>query len=209
MALSAFSETNLANSVSETLAAQLLAAGYLVYWYAADAVQTLDGWYYGYRANAATYLADATFKARLDAARGILSLKGKTTAIPEYPVRPTNDGTVPAVGEVGIPELVVEVGPWDTGDILGLGDRMRTRTRHLAIYGLARDVGEQSWLRDALATWFDEETVLSIYDHDAGTHAYVGDTRTTLVGADSLINRLVANATTYEVILNARLAYEA
>lgn len=209
MALAPFSEKNLANSLSLELAERLLAEGYLVYWHPIDAVQTPDAWYYDYSTNQATYLADATFAARRDDARGLITLKGKTSSIPEYPVRPTSDGTVTSQEDVPVPYLAVEVGAMSPGRLIELGSRMRERYRHLAIYGAARDVEEQTWLRDKLGEWFDESTFFEIRDHDAGTLDVVGTVETTMVMTDSATLSLGADALTFELILNARLQYEA
>lgn len=210
MALVAFSETNIVNSVALVLAQRLLGYGYLLYWHATDVVQTPDGFYYEYRTNQEAYAADPTFAARLTNAKGLFTLKGKTAANPEHPVRPTSDGIVSdAVSDIPIPSLAVEVGPQINGRAVEIGSPVRYRKRHLAIYGYARDEAEQSRLRDSLAAWFDESTWLEVQDHDAQTLATVGMVEMVKVSTDSAVVIAESDATTYELILNARLEYEA
>lgn len=208
--LAKFSETNLANAVALVLADRLLEAGYLVYWHEIDAVQTPDGFYYEYSTAQATYLADPAFKARVDGAAGLLTLKGKVSSNPEYPVRPTSDATLSiAQSDVAIPSLAIEVGPQVNGRSLEVGSRRRSRSRSLTIYGWARSVAEQTVLRDGLAAWFDENELVTVRDQDTDSLDLVGTLDVTRVLTDSAILADQSDATTYEVILHARLEYEA
>lgn len=209
MGLSQFSETNIENSVATLLAQRLLNAGYLLYWEPIDAVQTIDGWYFQYTTQQATYAVDPVFSQRLAAAKGILTLRDPATANPSFAVRPMNDGTVPEEGAVQTPSLAIHIGPMLNGEGIGMGDRTRVRYRHLSIYGLARDRFEQATLRDSLAMWFDENEVIDVRDHDAETLELFGSVITDLVMADSAIVQLSTEAMTFEVVLNARLQYEA
>lgn len=210
MALEAYSEANISNSFALNLAGRLLAAGYLIFWHETDVVQTPDGFYYEYRANQQTYLADAAFAARVDSAKGLVTLKGKTSSNPEHPVRPTSDGTVSLIlSDIAIPSLSVEVGPQGNGKQVEIGSTVRYRWRHLAIYGYARNEAEQARLRDGLAAWFDEDTWVEVHDHEAQTLASVGLVQLARVSTDSATVIAESEATTYELILNARLEYEA
>src|SRR3954467_11894978 len=109
MALAQWSETNLTATVAQYLADLLVAAGYIIYWLPTDALQTGSGWYYGWTANFATYDADPTVQTLLTTAKGMVTLKGKTTAKPVYPTRHTVDGSVSAEDELQVPHLSVEV----------------------------------------------------------------------------------------------------
>lgn len=207
--LDQFSETNLATSMAVYLAGQLLTAGYLVYWHLADAVQTPDGWYYGWRANFNTYKVDSQVAARLAAAKGLMAIRPKATADPLFPVRHTLDGSVPNQDEVQVPCLFVSVDVERPGDFSGLGDRMRERFRDLTVYGYVRDAAEQSVMTTALVRWFDDSLALAVQDYDAGTLSEFGDVECQMPLADNAIVGLTPEATRYEVILNARLRYEA
>lgn len=207
--LKAYSETNLTSSLAVYLATQLLADGYLIYWHTIDAVQTPDAWYYNWSTDASTRLADPTLAAQVAAAVGLLTIAGKPTAKPIFPVRHTLDGSVPSENEVAVPYLSVEVDAERPGDFSGLGDRVRERFRTLVIYGHARDDKEQSYLRDALVRWFDDAAFIPVQDYDAGTATVFDEVECQLPLADSATVNVEPEATRYEVILNTRLRYEA
>lgn len=225
--LARYSETNLVNSLAQYLAGCLLGAGYLVYWPAADAAQTPDGWYPNYRALAQTYAADplhAAFQARLAAARGILTLTDDSPANPVYPARQSIDGSMPlapqlaeAVGStsvLGLPELAVVVTHPPAGSFEGLGSRRQQRFASVLVVGYARDLAEARWLSHRLRGWFDRSTVLAIVDHDSapaggGTPAPVGPVEVLAATAEHLAVPTGPEATTYEVLLTARVGFVA
>lgn len=210
--ISEFSETNVCNSIATLLADKLIEAGYLVYWHRIDALQTgTTEWYLEYTANRETLALDPQFAAKLDAAKGVLTLKDASAAIPEYPVRPRSDGFAPAHDEIPVPNLTVECSPVTTGENVGIGERMKSRYRTAFVYGWARDRFEMGWLCDRLTEWFDPDTVLVIANHDAGgdpppavgaalVEAAMPEKATVLDGAE---------AATYEVLLSATLRFEA
>lgn len=222
-----YSETNLANSAAQYLAGCLLGAGYLVYWPAADAVQTPDGWYPAYRATAETYATDpahGAFQARLALARGILTLADGGAANPAYPVRQSVDGSMPLAPQLaeavatpsalGLPELAVAVTLPPPGRFEGLGSRRQQRFASVQVVGYARDLAEARWLAHRLRGWFDRSTVLEVVDHDAlppqgGTPAPVGPAEVLAAVAEHLAAPTGPEATTYEVLLTARLGFTA
>lgn len=209
MAIVQWSEDNLTATVAQYLADQLLAVGYIVYWLPTDALQTNAGWYYGWTANFVTYQADPAVQTILAAAKGMVTLKDATTAKVLYPTRHTVDGSVSAEDELQVPHLSVQVDGERPGRFTGLGDRQRERFRTLVIYGCVRDVSEQSLIRDSLVRWFDDATFLPVKDYDAGTLTVFGDVELEMPMAEFYINGLAPEASRFEVILNARLRYEA
>lgn len=209
MALDQFSETNLASSMSVYLAGKLLAAGYLVYWHNIDAVQTPDGWYYQWSTKFAVYKLDSTVAARLASSRGLATLRPKPTAKPEFPTRHTLDGSVPSASELAVPCFFVKVSEEELGTFSELGSKMRERFRNLEVFGFVRDAAEQAVFTTALGRWFDDAEFLSVQDYDAGTLTVFGDVESQMPLTDSAIVGLTPEATRYEVILNARLRYEA
>ena len=88
-----------------------------------------------------------------------------------------------------------------------IGTKVKWRTRHLMIDSYTRTTDEQGLFKDALANWLDENTILAIADHDAGTLAVVGavEVLDSTVASARVVDR--AEAVTYEVLLNARLEY--
>lgn len=207
--LDQFTENNLATNCAVYLAAQLIAQGYLIYWYATDALQSQDGFYYGWSTNFATLRTNPTLSSRIAAAKGLLTIRPKDSAKPVYPVRHTLDASVTEEIEVQVPWLAVEVDGEKPGEFTGLGDRQRVRYRNLTIYGCARDESEQTLIRDSLVRWFDDSSNLSLQDYDAGSTTVFADVEIELPIADSAVIALSPEASRYEVILNARLRYEA
>jgi hypothetical protein len=205
-----FSTSNVVNSISLELAGYFLTAGYVVYWQKVDALQTgATTWYYEYSANCATLLANAGFVAVLTAAKGILTITDRVPAYPRYIIRPINSGVVPAEDEVMVPAVSVEVGPGVSLRNAEMGSRLKVRARHLIVDAYVRTVAEQAWFQDKLALWFDDEEMLTVHDHDAGNLADVGAVlvQKSVVVAEEVLGS--AEARTYEVLLNARLVYEA
>lgn len=209
MAQSDYSERNIANSAAAYLATQLVAANYLLYWYEQDAVETPDGWYPEYSTKSATYLANATFAARVAAAKGIVTLKGELTANPVFVTRHSSRGTLDGTEYIPIPAFAIEVSPPVVLRNAELGTKVKFRARSLLIFGFARDVSEQGRFSDLLAEWFDDGEPLAVANHDDGTGALIGhlsvdepsvDTSTVIDGPE---------AQTYVVELNARLEYVA
>lgn len=207
--LDQYSETNLATNIAVLLATNLLALGYLIYWHQTDALQTPDGYYYGWSTNFATLSGNSTLAARINAAKGLVTIRPQDTAKPVYPVRHTVDASVTNETEAQVPWLAVQVDAEQPVAFSGLGDRRRTRHRNLTIYGCTRDKTEMSFLRDSLVRWFDDSSFLPLQDYDAGSTTVFADVEFELPIADSAIIALSPEASRYEVILNARLRYEA
>lgn len=204
-----FSETNLATNLAVFLASNLLALSYLVYWHQTDALQTPDGYYYGWSVNFNALKTNPTLAGRISAAKGLVTIRPQDTAKPVYPVRHTLDASVTDETEAQVPWLAVEVDAEKPATFSGLGDRQRTRYRNLTIYGCARGKSEMSSFRDSLVRWFDDTTFLPLQDYDAGSTIVFADVELELPIADSAIIALSPEASRYEVILNARLRYEA
>lgn len=212
MTLDAFSRDNMANSLAVYLAEALLSAGYLVYWHAADAVQTPVGWYPQYRATQDVYEADATFAAQLSAARGLVTLRdadAMSAANPLYPVRPTDDGDMPSAQDVAVPSLTVELSDIGTGRALELGSSLRERWRYVALWGFARDATEMRWFTDHLAMWCDEDVVSDVADHTQDPPTVLGTVSWRGVELESAIVPIGLEATQFEFMLNARLVFDA
>lgn len=209
MAQSDYSEQNVANSIATFLATKIVTAGYLIYWYEQDAVETADGWYPEYSTKSATYLADATFAGRVDDAKGILTLKGRLTANPVFVTRHSSRGTFDGAEAIPIPAFAVEVAQAVAVANLEFGTSLKWRVRHLLLFGFARTVGEQSVFADLFAEWFDAETRIDVTDHAGGTGNTVGDVRVREPSVD--ISTVIdgPEAQTYVVELNARLEYVA
>jgi len=200
-------EHNIGNSIALYLAGKLLTEGYVLYWHQIDAVQTPDQWYPQYSINQSTYLVDATFAARIAAAKGLLTILPKKSAIPRWVQRPTNDGRVQPQESVPIPALSVTIGPMATIENYELGSTLKWRGRRLQIDGYARSTTEQSRLVDLLGAWLDQELMLDVLDHETGDLAPVGTVEVCHVSLDTGFDFDEAEATTYEVLFNARLEY--
>lgn len=210
MGLEKYSLTNVTNSVAEYLASTLLTAGYLVYWPTLDAIQTPDGVYTGFQADQGSLWYDnPTAEGRLAASRGIVTLRNDDFSFPQFPVRPTSDGTVASFEDFQVPSVTLHLDHDVSGIPLGLGSRQRVRYLSLDLYGLARDYGEQLFLLETLRVAFDDATFVSIVDHDAGTRAAVGKVEVQRTDVGKFIYPLKADSRAFEVTLNARLRYEA
>lgn len=218
MSAALFSETNIVNSISQYLATQLLAAGYLLYWHHIDAVQingTSTGWYLNWSVNGATYLAQPTVQTVFTAARGLLTLTGEIPAVPRFVIRLIDDTSIGPADVVAVPTLSVEVGPALPVSNYELGARTKWRSRHLIVDGYLRgpqdapNFNEQALFKDFLALWFDNEQPLAVQNHDDGSLAAVG----TVTVMDSVVRHATLpqapDPTTYQVLLNARLVYVA
>lgn len=205
-----YSTSNISNSLSLYLAEWLLAAGYVIYWHRRDALQTsATDWYFDYSTTHPTLLADSAFRALLGVVTGIVTLTDSVPAEPRYLIRPIDDGSVPPMDAVMVPLVSVEVGPAIPLKSAEMGSKMKLRGRHLMVDAYVRNKDEQALFQDALANWFDDELLLSVHDHDAGTLADVGSL---LVQKSAVATELVfdsAEARTYEVLLNAQLEYDA
>lgn len=203
-----YSEFNIMNSIATYVAAQLLAAGYVVYWQARDLLQVgASTWYQQYSTKSALYLADSGFLTLLQGKKGIVTLRQALPADPVFVARPTLDGSVLPPDAVATPALSIEIGPSQPIGHYELGTTLKWRSRHLVIDGYTRTQDEQARFKDYLSLWFEPDIPLSIYNHDAGTGTLI-DTLLPLDGrvdAATVIDR--ADAVTYQVLLNARLEY--
>lgn len=203
------SESNFQNTIGAELAQQFLSAGYLVYWHERDGVETPDGYYGQYSTRQDALALDSTFATRLANAKALITLRGPLTANPQFVTRPSSSGGVAGPDTIPIPAFAVDVGPVTTMDRYELGTSRKWRTRHLAIYGFARTRSEQSVFADLLASWFDEDVVLTIRDHDGGSLDALADARVDMVHIARDIAISGPEVTTYAVELNARLEYVA
>lgn len=209
MSLADYNEHNVSNSVAVLLGDRLLNLGYLLYWHHIDAVQTPDQWYPAYSVNQDTYLADATYAARVAAAKGLLTVLGEKSAIPRFITRPTISGQVQPQEFVPIPAVAVVVGDVVTDSQYELGTRNKWRARTLELEVFCRDTTEQATFSDAFTEWFDDDVTFDILDHTTGSLAIVGDVTVEDGKAESSTDADEANATTYEVVFNARLVFVA
>lgn len=209
MALAQFSLTNLGNTFAQELATALLEAGYLVYWKPVDALQTLDGVYPAFYENQSTILADTDVAARFAAARGIVSVLNQDATFPQFPIRPTSDGSVIGPEDVPAPMMALAVQFGSNGELSELGAKTRWRYSDLLVAGYARNLEEQLYLANVLRTTFDESTFVTVLDHAAGTRAPVGSVEIVEAGIDVDTFPLNPDAMAYEVTLSARLRYVA
>lgn len=205
-----WSETNFSNSIAVALASNFVTAGYLIYWFEQDAVQTPDGWYGAYSAfQATTYATDAQFQGRLAAAKGLVTVRGKLTAAPTFVTRPNSSGLVPVrdSNQIMVPALAIEVTPQTPLSQFELGTTNKWRARAILVHGFARDGAEQGVFADLLSDWFDEYVTIDILDHDAGTRALLG---TVLVERPKTATDIVidgAESTTWVVECQAQLTF--
>lgn len=211
MALGNYSTGNVVNSITTPFSQLLLEAGYVVYWYETDVLQTLSGLKPTYSLSQQTYLADSGFQAELAAAVGLFTLRPEMSAIPRAIDRPTVDGTIAGLqGEVAIPAASLTVGSMVAEHFQEVGTRQMYRVRSLEIEAYLRTAGEAQQLADSLSETFDTDTSFAIYNHDGlAPTTPVGSLlvkrplarRTTLPGAQE--------ATTYQVTFSAMLEYVA
>lgn len=205
-----FSEKNVENSVATYLAAQLLAAGWLVYWQERDALETEAGYYAAYSqyvASASAYPSGAAVSTALAEARGVLTLRGKVPANPRFVTRPSSSGAVTATDEVCIPAFAIALDPTVPLTDYELGSTLKFRGRHLLLFGFASTTDERADLADYLSAWFDSHTPITVLDHKAGTLAEVGDVSVEDPTVLSDIELKGPLALTYAVELNARLEF--
>lgn len=207
--LAQFSQTNLVNSLAQYLAAKLLSVGYLVHWAERDTVETLDGWYPGYTAGAAAYLADSAFQARAQAAQGLMAVLPAFPTEPRFLARPTGDGTALGPDTVAIPALALDMGSPGPGPFVGLGQTERFRVRRLTVEAYLRNAREQGRLEDWLEQWITDDLPIPVYDHDAGTLALVDSVvpRQTRILRGVTIEQGEAQA--FQVLLHTLLDYSA
>lgn len=209
MGLAQFSLTNLGNSLSQYLATSVVTAGYLVYWKPTNVLQVGTSAYPQFYEQQEAILSNPTVAAAFAAARGIVSFLNQDFSFPEFPVRPTSDGSVAAPEDAPVPLLSVLVTHGPNGALCGLGSRERWRTADLSVLGYARSFEEQLYLANVVRTAFDEGVFLDIRDHDAGTRALVGDVEIVEAGVQTDTYPLKPDAMVYEVTLSARLRYHA
>lgn len=209
MGLAQYSLTNLGNSVSSYLASQLVTAGYLIYWKPTDTLQVGMSAYPSYFEQQETILGDPAVAAALSASRGIVSILNQDFSFPEFPVRPTSDGTVAAPEDAPVPLLSVQVEHGGNGEYREIGSKIRARYADLLVLGYARTFEEQLYLANVVRTAFDEGEFLTIRDHDAGTRAVIDDVEIVEAEVQTDTFPLKPDAMVYEVSLSARLQYEA
>lgn len=209
MGLAQYSLTNLGNSVSVYLASTLVGSGYLIYWKPTDTLQVGTSAYPNYFEQQETILATPAVAAAFTAARGIVSFLNQDFSFPEFPVRPTSDGTVAAPEEAPVPLLSVQIEHGPNGTYREIGSRLRWRNADLLVLGYARTFEEQLYLANVLRTAFDEGLFLTIRDHDAGTRAVINDVEIVEAEVRTDTFPLKPDAMVYEVSLSARLRYEA
>ena len=209
MALLQYSTTNIANSLAERLAAELLTQGYLIYWKAADCLQTPAGWYPEYFQQQEVIMRRTDVQAAFLASRGIVTLANGDFSIPQLPTRPTSDGYIKYIEDMPVPSVTLDVVHLTNGSLVELGSKIKERYASFLAFGLARDYAEQQWLLERLRTTFDEDQLVDVLDHDAGTKAAVGPVDIVSSGVSSDIYPTNVDAMSFEFTLNARLRYEA
>lgn len=207
-----YSTSNILNSVSMYLADKLLEDGMLCYWHAADALQidsTASGWYYDFNTNRSTILQDATVSAAVSACRGIVTILSAYPAEPRFIHRLISDASLGPADEVPVPALVVDVTPVQRTSSYELGTRRRWRPRAVLVEMYARHQAEQRRLADWAERALEEDVVVEIRDHDAGTLAVVGDVQleSTSVSLDTYLD--ASEALAYQVVAGAYLMYVA
>jgi len=200
------STLNFVNSVAEYLTGKLLAEDYLIYWQVLDAVQTPDGWYYEYSTNAATYLLDGTFQARVTAAKGLVALVPAIPAEPRFIARPTVDGTVLPENQVGIPAIAIHIEAAEPKAFYQIGSPMQWRRRILQLDCYARTQEEQRQWQDWLAVWFDTDIRIPVRDHEnAGGSLEETWCHLTRIASNTVLYRAEAEA--FQVVLTTFLEY--
>lgn len=207
--LAAASETNIENSIATVFGQALLDVGYVLYWHASDGLQTPDGWYQGYSVNQATYVADPTVAARLQAALGLFTIAERPSALPRTPTRPTTGGLVGAPDQLSSPVAAIKVDPVLTGPGYEIGTRRRVRNRVMTIETVCRDLTEQTRLTDLFPQILDDESTVEVLDHDGGTLAVVGSVDVLKGSIDSQLVPFGADAFTYTVTFHAVLEFVA
>ena len=90
-------------------------------------------------------------------------------AVPRFITRLTDDTSVGPADTVPVPAMAIALGAPVPLAAVEIGTKVKWRTRHLMIDSYTRTTDEQGLFKDALANWLDENTILAIADHDAGT----------------------------------------
>lgn len=205
-----FSTSNILNSVSMYLADKLLSSSALCYWHAADALQitnTATGWYYEFNANRSTILADSTVASAVSTARGVVTMLSTYPAEPRFIHRLINDASLGPPDEVPVPVAVVDVTPVKRMQPYELGTKTKWRSRGLLVECYGREQREQRWFADLLERSFEQDQVIEVLDHDAGTLASVGYVTVDVptVGMDTYLD--ASEALAYQVVAGAYLRY--
>lgn len=200
---------NFENSIAVLLGNALLGAGYVLYWHKTNGLQTVDGWYPGYRTNQASYLQDATVQARLATAVGLVTIVDRPSALPRAATRPTTGGTVGPQDEVPVPAVSIEVGEVINGEAFELGTTRRWRSRILTITVLCRTPDEQAAVSDLLTATFDDDSTIAVLDHVGQSLESLGSADVVRVSITESTNPSGALAETYELILQAQLQFAA
>jgi len=204
-----FSGPNIVNSLALAVADRLMSGGYVVYWYRRDALQTMSGWYYQYSQSYPSLLANAGFLGMLTAAKGVVTFTDHVPAAPRFVTRHISDGSVPSSDAVMVPAVALRVSAQAVTGSYEMGTRVKWRMRELEADCFVRTPEEQERFKDLLAVTFDDDTVFTVLDHDAGTAAEVGPLRVAEKTIREDVVRDGAEATSYEVLLNAALEYVA
>lgn len=206
-----YSERNIVNSAALYLAAKLLAKGYLIYWHKVDALQistAASGWYFQFTPNKAAYLADATVAAAVSGAKGVVTVVDGLPAVPRFITRLISDDSLGQDDAITVPAISVECSPVLLTSRYELGSTVKWRSRHLLVDAYVRDDDEQASFKDWFALWFEQDTVIDVYDHE-GSLDPVGplDLNQVRVDADRFADG--AEATTYQVLAQAVAEYVA
>lgn len=202
-----YSERNVENSVGVYFASQLKAMNYLVYWYSIDAVETPDGLYTNYSLNQDSYLADATFLGRANAAVGLATLVEGDTELPVFLGSAPGDGTVAPQGKALVPSFGIAIGPDVVLRPFEHGSLLKWRVRVLTIDARLRDKTELQTMSDKFAAWFFEDICIDVADHDGNE-----PTDSVRVTRTNIVKDIVPDggeAERFQVELMARLEYVA
>jgi hypothetical protein len=205
---SEFSTWNIENSIAGVLATQLVAADWLIYWYARDAVEVPGGLLYDRWSDLRlAHLANPAFAAALAASRGILTLRGLMPANPTFLQRLTTDGLSGAPELVNLPTIALEVLPAAQVRPWELGSRLYLRSRHALIVGYARSRDEQVLLADVLQDVFEVSRQIAIVHHVDGSGTPVGDVDIVETRIDTDVVQDATQTEAYSIDVSLRLDY--
>lgn len=203
-----YSTWNMESSLADHLATGLIAAGWLIYWYARDAVEVPGAFVYpSWMSQHAIYEADSTFAAALAASKGIITLRSAVPANPVFITRLTNDGLEGKYESVSLPTIALELMPERQIRLWELGTRMWLRSRRALLFGYVRNREEQVLVADALQGILEQERLVTIIEHVGGTGSTIGDAilAQTEIDTDLVYDKSEAEALTVDVTL--RLDY--
>ena len=204
-----YSAENILNTLSTYISTDLLARNYLVGWQERNAVQTPDGWYYGWDANFAAYVADGTFNARWTTAKGLVTMVEGFATEPRFIERPIAVAGPMPQHEVLVPALSLELTPPYAVRFAELGSGVQWWNHTMLVEGYFRTRAELRTFADLTMLWFQEQTPLTILRHDDSSLAVIGDLQFLDAVAETELDLTVSQQLVYHLVCNARLEYAA